>query len=307
MTFQQLKYLVELSKKGSISKAAEAMFVTQPCITRALHDLEQEFGICIAERNNKGIIFTDEGNELLFYAKSIVEQSEAIRYHFHPESTSGLAKYTISSQHHSYVIAAVTKLINRLMLNQYEVLIREEKTEEVISDVSAGKSIVGFIAIQDENREMLARLFHEKQVDFFSVFSQVQHVYIRKKHPLADGQMVRKADLLQYPLITYQYDDVPLYISEWNSMNSDPPKKIFVNDRGSMYEIITHTDCYALGTGLMTSEFSHKDIMTLPVENGPQLSLGYLLPAGTSMTEEVKRIIDDYTGVIIESASGRRL
>ncbi|MDQ6596314.1 LysR family transcriptional regulator [Bacillus salipaludis] len=69
MSPQQLRYIVKIAKHNSISQAASALFVTQPSISKAVRELENELGITILDRTNKGVAFTKEGTELLFYAK----------------------------------------------------------------------------------------------------------------------------------------------------------------------------------------------------------------------------------------------
>ena len=63
MTFQQLEYVVEISKCGSINKAAQKLFLSQSGISTAVRELEQELGIRIFARSNRGVEFTQEGKE----------------------------------------------------------------------------------------------------------------------------------------------------------------------------------------------------------------------------------------------------
>ena len=76
MTLQQLKYVIEVSRSRSINKAAQNLFISQPSLSNALKELENEIGIIIFMRTNKGIILTPEGSEFLGYARQVVEQAE---------------------------------------------------------------------------------------------------------------------------------------------------------------------------------------------------------------------------------------
>ena len=64
----QLKYIVTVAKQGSINKAAKELFIAQPSLTAAIKELEQELGITIFSRTNKGVIVSTEGEEFLGYA-----------------------------------------------------------------------------------------------------------------------------------------------------------------------------------------------------------------------------------------------
>ena len=78
MTFQQLTYVVEISKCGSINKAAHKLFLSQSGISTAVRELEEELGIKFFVRSNRGVEFTPEGKEFLGYAVSLLEQKQRI-------------------------------------------------------------------------------------------------------------------------------------------------------------------------------------------------------------------------------------
>lgn len=65
MTLQQLKYVIAIAEKGSINEAAKVLYISQPSLTNAMHDLENDLGIQLFIRNNKGIRVTNKGEEFL--------------------------------------------------------------------------------------------------------------------------------------------------------------------------------------------------------------------------------------------------
>lgn len=79
MTLNQLRYVVEAASSGSITEAAQRLFITQPSLTAAIHALEEELGITIFRRTNKGITLTVKGEEFLAYARQMLEQEAMIR------------------------------------------------------------------------------------------------------------------------------------------------------------------------------------------------------------------------------------
>lgn len=74
MTLQQLKYVIAIAEKGSINEAAKVLYISQPSLTNAMHDLENDLGIQLFIRNNKGIRVTNKGEEFLRYARQVIEQ-----------------------------------------------------------------------------------------------------------------------------------------------------------------------------------------------------------------------------------------
>ena len=77
MTLQQLKYVVEVAERGSITEAAKSLFIAQPSLSAAIRDLEEETGTTIFLRNSRGILLTQEGVEFLGYARQVVQQAPA--------------------------------------------------------------------------------------------------------------------------------------------------------------------------------------------------------------------------------------
>ena len=69
MTLQQLKYAVTVAECRTISKAAEKVFISQPSLTAAIRQLEDEMNVKIFSRTNKGIEITKDGEIFLSYAR----------------------------------------------------------------------------------------------------------------------------------------------------------------------------------------------------------------------------------------------
>ena len=62
-----LKYVLEIEKAGSISQAAQNLFMAQPNLSKAVKDLEHELGYSIFKRTPSGVTVTERGNEFLFH------------------------------------------------------------------------------------------------------------------------------------------------------------------------------------------------------------------------------------------------
>ena len=87
MTLTQLRYLIAIAENGSISSAANNIYASQSNLSIAMHDLEREFGIEIFTRSNRGVTLTNEGTELLAYARQVVEQADMLEHRFGDSET----------------------------------------------------------------------------------------------------------------------------------------------------------------------------------------------------------------------------
>lgn len=61
MTLQRLRYVTAVADTGAISKAAQKFYISQPSLTNSIHELEQELGLTIFHRTNRGVVLTPEG------------------------------------------------------------------------------------------------------------------------------------------------------------------------------------------------------------------------------------------------------
>ena len=76
MTLQQVRYITTVADTGTITEAAKKLYISQPSLTNAIHELEKEMGLTIFNRTNKGIFISSEGEEFLGYDKSKLGEKE---------------------------------------------------------------------------------------------------------------------------------------------------------------------------------------------------------------------------------------
>ena len=78
MTLQQLKYMIIVAERGSITEAAKELYISQPSLSGAIKEVEKESGITIFSRCRAGVALTKEGMEFLGYARQVVQQMELL-------------------------------------------------------------------------------------------------------------------------------------------------------------------------------------------------------------------------------------
>ncbi|RGZ01227.1 LysR family transcriptional regulator [Clostridium sp. AM58-1XD] len=78
MKLHKLQYYCAACRNGSITKAANELHVSQPSISMAIRELENEFGVLLLERNNKGFAVTQEGKYFCERAMALLEQADEL-------------------------------------------------------------------------------------------------------------------------------------------------------------------------------------------------------------------------------------
>ena len=181
MTIQQIYYALTIAECGSMNKAAEKLFATQPTLTNAIKELEQELGISIFWRTYIGVIPTAEGVEFLSNVKSLYHQYQQIMEKY-SESGSIRQKFSISMQHYSFAVKAFAQMAKHFDMNQFDFVIRETKTMNVIRDVGTLKSEIGILYVSDLNRKIIQKLLRQQELEFHTLIQCSAGVYLSQKH-----------------------------------------------------------------------------------------------------------------------------
>ena len=304
MTLQQLRYIVEVSKCSTISKAAQSLFLTQPTLSKAIKDLEEELGICILERGSSKTRFTAEGTELLCYAKQLLEQANQIENRFINKAVEK-KRIAVSTQHYAFAVKAFIELLNSEKGTDYEFYFRESKTYEIIDDVFNKKSDIGIIFFSDSTSRYLTRLLSSKEIEFTPLKNFTPHVFVRDTHPLAKNCKVTMKQLEDYPCVAYEQDNNSLNFAEETVSVSGRRKIVYIRDRAAMLNILSKTDCFNIGTGCIIDGITNSDIVSVPLEGySDKMTVGWIKLKNKSVSPAVEEYIEQLKAALILSYTG---
>jgi DNA-binding transcriptional LysR family regulator len=198
LTLQQLKYVIEVANRGSINEAAKRLFISQPSLSNAIRDLEEEMQFAIFERSNKGISLSKEGIEFLSYARQVVEQAELLESRYLNAKPSP-QHFSVSTQHYAFAVNAFVSLIKEYGQDEYELALRETKTYEIIEDVKSLRSEIGILYLNEFNGKVINKLLKTANLQFNSLLTAKPHIFISINNPLAKQSIVTIDRI--YPLI----------------------------------------------------------------------------------------------------------
>ncbi len=298
MTILQLKYVVTISASQSMREASGKLFVSQPALSSTIRDLEDELGIRIFERTNKGIKLTEAGNEFLGYAKQAVSQYELVEQKY-LHSDDGKDYYTISTQHYIFSLHAFVNAVEKRGADVFSYLIRETRTDEVLFNVRDYKSEIGVLSYSDSNRKIINKLFREYDLEFHPLMECDAYAYVSKTHPLADREEVSVKDLSEYPFVTFdQSNESEFYLSEEPLTGYEFKKVIRSNDRAASCEIMAMLNGFSIGTGVMINSNAIKDtFVSIKIKEEDPVTIGYITKKnhllsdfGKLYLEELKQI-----------------
>lgn len=276
MTLQQLKYAITVAETGTITEAASKLYISQPSLTNAIHELEKEMNIIIFNRTNKGISISKEGEDFLGYARQVLEQAAILEDKYKGDN-GGKKKFCVSTQHYSFAVNAFVDLIKKFGQDEYDFSLRETQTYEIIEDVARMRSEIGILFLNDFNEKVITKILKSYDLEFQQLFVARPHVFISRKHPLAQNQVIINEELEQYPYLTFeQGEHNSFYFSEEIFSATERKKNIRVRDRATLFNLLIGLNGYTVCSGVIDKKLNGKDIIAVPLADESDMRIGYI-------------------------------
>lgn len=293
MTLTQLKYIIEVAKSSSMNEAARNLFISQPSLSAAVKELEEEAGVEIFKRTNRGVSLTPEGEEFVGYARQVVEQYQLIESKY-VSKEQVKKKFSVSMQHYSFAVNAFVEMVKQFGMDEYEFAVHETKTYEVIEDVRDFRSEIGILYVNDFNRKVLTKLFRESGLEFHELLKCGIYVYMWKGHPLAGRDLISLKELENYPCLSFEQGDYnSFYFAEEVLSTYDYKQLIKANDRATMLNLMVGLEGYTLCSGILCEELNGSDFCAVKLDSDEVMSIGYLVRKGVAISPLGKKYLEE--------------
>lgn len=292
MTLQQLKYIITIAETGSITMAAERLFIAQPSLSKSVAELEKEMGISIFNRSNRGVYLSEDGTKFLSYARQIVEQTELLESEY-KSAAPPRREFSVSSQHYAFVVNAFVELVREYGRDKYEFTLRELKTAEIIEDVRTHRSDIGILFLCNFNREVICHILRNEEMQFIRLFTVRPHVFVSKNNPFVGQKSVTLKDLRKFPRLTYdQGVKNSFYFAEELHITAESPKNIVVSDRATLFNLLIGLDGYTISSGILSSDLNGENIVSIPLESSETMEIGYITTTDRPMNAMTSRYLE---------------
>lgn len=231
-------------------------------------------GVTAFNRTKKGVTVTRDGEELLSFARMLLEQADIMKEHF------GVAekrdpKFSVSCQHYSFAVNAFVDVVNAFDADKYSFILRETQTGEIIDDVAQGKSEIGILYLSEHNEEVLTKLIKKNELEFEELFVADPHVFLCKDHPLAGKDLITLDDLTPYPYLVFEQGERnSFYFSEEFISMLDFPKNIQVRDRATLFNLVIGLNGFTVSSGVIDEKLNGSSIIARPLAMDCHMRIG---------------------------------
>ena len=299
LTLQQLRYFIEVAAEGSISAAADLLYVAQPTMSAAMKDLEARVGRALLLRSARGVTLTADGVEFLGYARQVVEQFALLeqRYLGSPPTRRLLG---VSTQHYSFAVDAFVRMVKATDVAEYEFSLRESRTWDIIEDVRTLRSEIGILYRNDFNRKIIDKLIRDSGLAFTPLFLADPHIFISRHNPLASKERATLDDLAGMPRLTFdQGANNSFYFAEEILSTLSSKQEIRVSDRATIFNLMIGLHGYTISTGIISGQLD-PEIVAIPLDVDERIEIGWIGHTAIPLTEQAQRYLAELRAVVAE-------
>ena len=293
MTLSQLSYVIAVASSSSMNEASKKLFISQPSISATIRELEEEIGINIFIRSNRGISLTPEGEEFVGYAKQVVLQYELIENKY---ITGGKIKkrFSVSAQHYAFAVDAFAKMVEEFGMDGYDFAMYETKTYDVIQDVKKFKSEIGILYLNDFNRKIITKLLDENELEFHPLLDCGVYAYMWKKHPLDKKKRVTFDELNSYPCIIFeQGSNNSFYFAEEMFSTYQFNQTLRVCDRATGLNLMIGLNAFTVCSGIICEHLNGSEHCAVKLDSEDINTVGYIVRKGMAISPLGQRYIDE--------------
>ena len=233
------KYAVEVERTGSITQAAENLFMGQPNLSKAIMELEETLGYQIFQRTSKGVLPTEKGTAFLVYAKNVlasIEKMEALSDRYSANQTLSVA--FIRS---TYIACAVKRLLSELdHTEKLRFNVHETNAVQIINSVVSGAFNLGIVRYRLFHEQYFMDYIRDKDLDVIP-FWEFDSMVLTSERNYRSGEMLSSRDLASMTPISFGDESIPyLSFGEVKREAKSPvaDKAVFVYDRATAMDFL---------------------------------------------------------------------
>lgn len=203
MRLNQFEMIAALEACGSLSEASEKLYISQPSISKAIRELEEEIGCTILKRTKTGVEFTEQGLQVLQYAKEILERIEKIKQlqFVRDETLSGTLSFGVTRFWSSDIFSRVILGFKEQYPN-VAIQFHEGYSSDIINDVESNRLDFGIIMVYSTDETATMQRVVQSGLEYQTLFSDEVRLYANHKHPLSQKTEIYMKEVVSYSYIT---------------------------------------------------------------------------------------------------------
>ena len=292
MELKQLEFFLMCVDCGSLGKAAERLYTSQPNVSKVIRSLEEELGNNVFERTSRGLRLTPYGKSIYDYALNTVKNANLIL-----NSRSTRKKNTL------YISTYQSNSISNLLVNLYKshedlnIEHRQGTVEEIITQVEHGISEIGILYISQKRINTFLSIVSRKGLEFVVLGKLKACIYAGPNSPFYNAETVRFETLPKLKYISglndfFSVDDGIGHIS-LGPVNPDELQSVVcTNSEHLSINFLLKTDLVSIGMKFDYPKKGQYKIKNVSIEGDDSyLTFGYVIEEGQKPSEYANELV----------------
>ncbi|MGL5437404.1 MAG: LysR family transcriptional regulator [Lachnospiraceae bacterium] len=295
MEIKQLQYFVTAADQGSLNRAAQQLYTSQPNVSKVIAGLEKELQTSLFERGNRGIRLTAEGEQVYGHAINMLKHANIL--------TSMLKKYNgkrfcVSGYRSSLLTRFLTEIYRQQSNPDLKYEYREGTVEDITDDVAGHVSEIGIVYLAHAHDCCFKHIMEHKKLEFHPLASIGISIYVGKNHPLYERKSIGFSELKglkfveeteDFYALEHNLEQVSVGMVHMGHLNN----VFYTNSDYMINNLLLHTDVCCMGVDLVDREYHKYDIRALPVEGSEAyLNFGYVTQREARLSAEAVQFLD---------------
>lgn len=274
-----LEYLLEVAKTGSISRAAQNLFLSQPHLSNTIKSVEKELGTPLFRRSAKGMALTEEGVAFIREARKILDQVEQLESMFYVRPGDSV-RLNVSVTRSYQINRCITAFINQCA-DKPQLLFHVKETNpfQVLEDVRTRVAELGVLHFFDAQQEYFLNCFKTYALHYEKQYEREYLVVMSAENPLAKEPRLDQQMLGEQTVVIYGDYEAPSASYQTVSQSSDivfSSKRIYVYDRATAMETLSRCPCtYMWITGMHPDTLERERLILRRCPDVNVRNLGY--------------------------------
>ena len=280
-------YVIEISKVGSINRAAQNLYISQPYLSLSLKKAEEMLGIKIFHRTSKGVIPTVAGKEFINYSNEVIDlidKSNDLKNKY----SSGDQKFSITSMP-SFTILDLIQDFKDSCESKHkscQIFYDEIPNTYIAEKVMKGSTDIGVVYTNSNNHDMELKNFKDMSLEFFPLITEPLCAVVSTKNKLYDKDEVTLNDLKE---LSFLVETVNLFKNSAPVENNPFPEIFnsktghhlkFNNNRSLLHYLLKRADSFCIGQkslNITNPSVVSGDLKYIPISDSDlHLTIGYL-------------------------------
>ena len=295
MELRQLEHFVTTADFGSTRRAAETLYTSQSSVSKNISMLEEELGVTLFVRSNRGVSLTEAGREFYDQAHAILQNVRLMKQMGRQKKYK---KINISCYPSTMISRLFCFLYNTINHDEYKMSFLEGTVEDIVDNVHTGVSDIGIVYFSKDQHKCFSHVLAHKDIEFIEISQHEPCIYVGPKNPLYDRESISFSDLDDNSFIQPVNDFFSIEhhldrISVGMSKAANFKSLFSTNSDNQIIEMLLHTDICSFGIRLMNDSFRKYAIRDIPIDGcGKCLSFGYINKRNTTLSTENETFLE---------------